>query len=60
MASAMRVEQNICIYIMQVYENSKFKSKNIIFSSLTLVVFCPKDHVGECRVEAEAPAVEDC
>jgi len=56
----MRVEQNICIYIMQVYENSKFKSKNIIFSSLTLVVFCPKDHVGECRVEAEAPAVEDC
>jgi hypothetical protein len=31
MASAMSVEQNICIYIMQVYENYKFKSKNIIF-----------------------------
>ena len=60
MASAMSVEQNICIYIMQVYENYKFKSKKYNFSSLTLVVFFPKDHVGECRVETEAHAVEDC
>ncbi len=37
----MSVEQNICIYIMQVYENYKFKSKKYNFSSLTLVVFCP-------------------